>query len=358
MGEETNPSEVLDSATVKAVFIPRFGAADVLEVREVPDPDPAPAPGEVLIDVAAAGLNFAEVTARQGLYPDAPKPPCIVGYEVSGTVAARGGGVESLQVGQRVLALTRFGGHASRVVAPVASVLAIPDSLSFADAAAIPVNYLTAHHCLFQVGRIHPGGSVLLHMAAGGVGTAVLQLLQTIPDVTVFGTASAPKHDYLRGLGCDHPIDYRSCNYADEVRRITDGRGVDLVLDPLGGRDWKTGWNLLAPAGMLVAYGFANVSTGGKRNVLRLLSQMVGVPFFTPLGAMDANRSMVGVNMGHLWDEIGILRPQMERLIELVEAGVVRPHVHAEVPFSRAAEAHLMLETGANRGKVVLIPEG
>jgi NADPH:quinone reductase-like Zn-dependent oxidoreductase len=172
----------------------------------------------------------------------------------------------------------------------------------------------------------------------------------------VFGTASAPKHDYLRDLGCTHPIDYRSQNYADEVRRITDGRGVDLVLDPLGGRDWKTGWNLLKPAGMLVAYGFANMITGSRRNLLRAGHQLLGVPFFTPLAAMDHNRGMVGVNMGHLWDEITVLRPQMERLLELVDEGIVQPHVHAAVPFAQAAEAHRMLETGKNRGKVVLVP--
>jgi synaptic vesicle membrane protein VAT-1 len=340
---------------VHAVTIPRFGPPSVLQVRE--SADPTPGPGELRISVAAAGLNFAEVAARQGLYPDAPKPPCVVGYEVAGTVDALGPGVDGPAIGTRVLALTRFGGHASSVVVDARYAFPLPDSMSFAQGAAIPVNYLTAHHMLFVIGCVRPGERVLLHMAAGGVGTAVLQLLQTVEGVTVYGTASAPKHDYLRELGCQHPIDYRSLDYAAEVRRLTNGEGVDLVLDALGGGDWKTGWNLLRPAGRLVAFGFANTVGGSSRSLLRLVSQFVRVPRFSPLGAMNDNKGMHGVNMGHLWDQIDLLRPQIERIVELFEEGIVRPVIHAEVPFSEAARAHGMLEGRQNRGKVVLIPD-
>lgn len=339
-----------------AITIPRFGPPSVLQVRE--SPDPTPGAGEVRIAVAAAGLNFAEVAARQGLYPDAPPPPCVVGYEVAGTIDALGPGVKDLAVGARVLALTRFGGHSSSVVVDARYAFPLPASMSFAQGAAIPVNYLTAHHMLFWVGNLHPGDHVLLHMAAGGVGTAVLQLVKTVPNVTVYGTSSAPKHDYLRGLGCQHPIDYGTQDYAAEVRRLRGEQGVDLVLDALGGGDWKTGWSLLAPAGRLVAFGFANTVSGPRRSLLRLLSQIVRVPRFTPLGAMNDNRGMHGVNMGHLWDHIDLLRPQIDRVVELFEEGVVVPNIHAEVPFSEAARAHEMLEGRQNRGKVVLIPDG
>ena len=338
-----------------AVTIPRYGPPSVLQVREYPDPTPGP--GQLRIAVAASGLNFAEVTARQGLYPDAPKPPCVVGYEVSGTVDALGAGVTGVEIGTRVLALTPFGGHASSVVVDARYAFPMPDSMTFAQGAAIPVNYLTAHHILFWIGNLHPGDRVLLHMAAGGVGTAVLQLVQTVPDITVFGTASPSKHDYLRGLGCQHPIDYRSQDYAAEVRRLTDGEGVDMVLDALGGADWKTGWKLLRPAGRMIAFGFANTIGGSSRNLLRLVGQLISVPRFSPLGAMDNNRGMHGVNMGHLWDQIDLLRPQIERIVELFEAGVVVPQIHAEVPFSEAARAHSMLEDRQNRGKVVLVPD-
>lgn len=338
------------------VTIPRFGPRDVLELREYPDPTPAP--GEVRIAVAAAGLTFADVTARHGLYPDAPPPPCIVGYEVAGTVDAVGDGVEDLAVGTRVLALTQFGGHATSVCVPAVGVLPIPDDLDFVHAAALPVNYLTAHHMLFHIGHVHPGSTVLVHMAGGGVGTSVLQLLSTVPDVVTFGTASAGKHDYLRSLGCTHPIDYRSRDYTEAVREIVGERGVDLVLDPLGGKDWQRSWDLLAPAGRFVAFGFANAVGGTKRSLWRVVKQFIGIPLFTPLGAMDHNRSMQGVNMGHLWDEVAILRPQVERVLELWSEGVVAPYVHATVPFSNAAEGHRMLEEGENRGKVILVPDG
>ena len=310
------------------------------------------------ISVAAAGLTFADVTARHGLYPDAPPIPCVVGYEVSGTVDQVGEGVTSLTVGARVLALTRFGGHASSVCVPVEATLAIPDAMDFHAAAAVPVNYLTAHHMLFQVGTVYPGQSVLVHMAAGGVGTSVFQLLSTVPDVVSFGTASAQKHDYLRDLGCTHPIDYRTTDYVTEVRKVVGDRGVDIVLDPLGGRDWRRSWDLLAPAGRMVAFGFANAVGGSKRSLLRVVSELLRTPRMTPIGAMDKNRSLQGVNMGHMWDEIHVLRPQLEKVLALWEQGVVRPHVHAAVPFSNAGEAHRMLEEGENRGKVVLIPDG
>lgn len=341
---------------MRAVTITKHGGRGVLELREYPDPSPIG--GEVRIRVAAAGLNFAEVSARQGLYPDAPKPPCVVGYEVSGTIDAIGPGVTSVAVGDRVLALTRFGGHCDLLCVPEESAFKIPDALGFAEAAAIPVNYLTAHHMLFHVGTTHPGSTVLLHMAAGGVGTAVLQLLQTVPDVVVFGTASAGKHDFIRALGCTHPIDYRSTDYVTEVRKVVGDRGVDLVLDPLGGKDWRRSWDLLAPAGRMVAFGLANAIGGETRSLLRVLGQLIQTPRYSPLAAMDTNRSLQGVNMGHLWNETKMLRRQVERIIELQFEGVVKPHVHAQVPMSDAAEAHRLLEDRENRGKVVLVPDG
>src|SRR5258708_9784292 len=159
---------------MRAVWITKSGGPEVLAVRETPDPEPGP--GQVRVRVHAAGLNFAEVMARQGLYPDAPKPPCIVGYEVAGVVEALGPGVAEPQVGRRVMALVRFGGHADVVCAPTEQVLEIPDAMSFEEAAALPVNYLTAYHMLFRVANLRSGERVLVHLAAGGVGFAVLPL--------------------------------------------------------------------------------------------------------------------------------------------------------------------------------------
>jgi NADPH:quinone reductase-like Zn-dependent oxidoreductase len=339
---------------MRAVWITKAGGPGVLAVRE--SPDPRPERGEVRIAVRAAGLNFAEVMARQGLYPDAPRPPCVVGYEVAGVVDALGAEVTGLEVGQRVLALVRFGGHADAVCAPVERVLPMPDDLSFTDGAALPVNYATAYHLLFRVARLRPGARVLVHMAAGGVGIAVLQLCRTVPGVVTFGTASAGKHAVLREEGCSHPIDYRTEDYAARVRELTGGEGVDLVLDPLGGRDWKRGLGLLRPVGHLVAYGFANLSTGGRRSLPRLAGQLTGVPLLNPFSMMNRNLTVSGVNLGHLWSRADLLREELEALLDLWRAGAVRPRIDGVYPFEQAAAAHRRLGERRNIGKVILVP--
>ena len=339
---------------MRAVWITRHGGPEVLEVRETPDPEPGP--GQVRVRVRAAGLNFAEVMARQGLYPDAPEPPCVVGYEAAGVVDALGPGVSQPAVGQRVVALARFGAHAEAVCVPVEQTLALPDGAGFEEAAALPVNYLTAYHILFRVACVRPGERVLVHMAAGGVGIAVLQLCRTVEGVVTFGTASAAKHDELRAEGCTHPIDYRRVDYAAEVRRLTGGQGVDVVLDPLGGRDWRRGLALLRPVGRLVAYGFANLASGEQRRRLRVVSQVLRVPLLTPLGLMARNRTVSGVNIGHLWNERALLREELEALLALWRAGRIKPRVDAVFPFADAAAAHRRLSERRNVGKVVLVP--
>lgn len=337
---------------MRALVITRHGGPEVLAVQEVPTPSPGP--GEVRVAVHAAGLNFADVMARQGLYPDAPPPPCTVGYECSGVIDAVGDGVSAGRVGERVIALTRFHGHAEAVCVPAAQALTMPAEMTFAQAAALPVVYITAYHMLFRVAHLRPGMKVLVHMAGGGVGTAALQLCRTVPGVTTFGTASASKHEAIRAEGCDHPIDYRTKDYADEVRRLTDGRGVDLVLDPLGGRDWKKGIGLLRPAGMLIAFGFANMASGETRSYLHIAREGLQVPVFTPLGLMDTNRAVAGVNIGHLWGELDLLSEEMRALVELFVAKKITPRIDAEIPFERAAEAHARLTGRQNVGKVVL----
>jgi NADPH:quinone reductase-like Zn-dependent oxidoreductase len=271
-------------------------------------------------------------------------------------VDALGAGVDGPAVGQRVLALVRFGGHADSVCAPAERVLPMPDDLSFVDGAALPVNYLTAYHMLFRVAGLHPGARVLVHMAAGGVGIAVLQLCRTVPDVVTFGTASAAKHGVLREEGCTHPIDYRTEDYVARVREITGGEGVDLVLDPLGGRDWKRGLGLLRPVGHLIAYGFANLSAGERRSLPRLAAQLSGVPLLTPYGMMNLNRTVSGVNLGHLWGRADLLREELVALLDLWRGGAIKPRVDGVYPFEEAAAAHRRIGERRNVGKIVLVP--
>ncbi len=339
---------------MRSIWISRAGPPSVLEVRE--ERTKTPKPGEVRVAVHAAGLNFAEVMARQGLYPDCPPLPCVVGYEVAGVVDAIGEGASRFKEGDRVAALTRFGGHTTSLCVPENHCFAIPDAMTFEEGAALPVNYLTAYHMLFQIFRLRAGEHVLIHMAAGGVGTAALQLCATVPDVVTYGTASARKHAYVKSHGCTHAIDYRSKDYEEEVRRLVGERGVDLVLDALGGRDWKKGYSLLRSSGMLIAFGFANMNVGGRKNLFHIAKQITGVPLYTPIKLMDTNRAIAGVNLGHLWHEIEMLREQGDALIALYNEGKIKPHIDRVFSYDDAADAHEYLESGQNVGKVILVP--
>ncbi len=339
---------------MRAVWIRKHGGPEVLEVRETPDPEPKS--GEVRIRAKACGLNFAEVSARQGIYPDAPKPPCIVGYEGAGVIDALGEGVDDFEVGARVLFLSRFGGHSDTVCVPTNQIARMPDSMSFEHGAALPVNYLTAYQMLFRIRRIESGDRVLVHAAAGGVGTAVLQMCRSVEGVTTFGTASARKHEYIEKLGCDHPIDYRTTDYVTAVRELTNGEGVDLVCDALGGGDWKKGYSILRPGGILVCFGLANAQSVGRVNWFRVILQVLRIPKFNPLKMMNDNRAVAGVNLGTMWNERELTRRHLRTLVELYEAKKIEPHIDAVIPFDRAGEAHTRIETAANVGKVLLVP--
>jgi NADPH:quinone reductase-like Zn-dependent oxidoreductase len=336
---------------MRALTICRHGGPDVLEVRTAPDP--VPGPGQVRIRVARAGLNFADVSARVGLYPDAPKPPAVMGYEVSGAVDALGPGVTTPAAGSNVLALTRFGGQATHVVADARLVFPLPAGMTLDQAAALPVNYLTAHQLLHRVGGLRPGRSVLIHMAAGGVGLAAIQLARAVGGVTLFGTASASKHALLRQAGVDHPIDYRTQDWEAEVRHLTNGRGVDLILDALGGVDWERGYRSLAPGGHLACFGFANLISGTTRSWPRVLWQLARVRRWSPLQLMDDNRTVSGTNLGHLFGEVALLRQAMAELLQLFGEGRISPTVDRVFPLAEGAAAHRFLQERRNVGKVL-----
>ncbi len=341
---------------MRSVWVSRFGGPEVLEVRVTADP--VPGPGQVRVRVRAAGLNFAEVMARMGLYPDAPKPPCVLGYEVAGEVDALGPGVAGPPVGTHVLALTRFGGHAELVCVPESSVVPMPEGMDHAAGAALPVNYLTAYHVLFRVAALRAGEHVLIHMAAGGVGIAALQLCRTVEGVVTYGTASASKHDAIRAEGCRHPIDYRTLDWEAEVRRLTGGKGVDVVLDPLGGWDTRRGYRLLRPAGRLVTYGMANLASGERRSWKSLVRHGIPamLPHFSPRELLGDNRAVAGVNIGHLWNERAMLAAELAALIELFRKGSIVPRIDSTHSFDRAADAHRRLQDRLNVGKVLLRP--
>lgn len=336
---------------MRQVWITRHGGIDRLVLREAPDP--VPHRDEVRIRVRAAGVNFADVLARQGLYPDAPKPPCVVGYEVAGVVDATGPEAEAGWTGREVIALTRFGGYADTVVVPQAHVFSKPTTLTHAQAAALPVNYLTAWQLLVVMGGLKAGETVLVHNAGGGVGLAAIDIARHC-GATIYGTASARKHAFLKARGLDAAIDYTAGDWRPELDRLTGGRGVELILDPLGGRHWKRSYAALRHTGRLGMFGVSTASESKLPGPLKFLPLVAGLPWFNPIPLMNANRAVFGVNLGHLWHETDMLRGWMETLLNGVAAGWVRPHVDAAFPLDQAGAAHAHLEARRNIGKVVL----
>src|SRR5713226_3168827 len=338
---------------MRAIVTTRNGDVGALKIEE--RPDPVPSKGQVLIRVKASGLNFADILARQGLYPDGPPKPCIMGYEVSGIVEAVGAEVDQTLVGQPIIAMTRFGGQAELVAVPFAQTFEKPDALSFEQGAAIPVNYLTAWALLVTMGGLKKGEAVLIHNAGGGVGLAALDIAKHIGAKT-YGTASAGKHQFLKERGLDHAIDYRNQDWLPVLIELTQGRGVELAIDPLGGASWKKTYRALRTTGRMGVFGMSTASASGIRGKLRALKAVLQTPKFHPLGLMSRNKGVFGLNLGHMWGEGEKVAGWTREIMSGIEEGWIQPHVDRAFPFDQIADAHRYIEARKNIGKVVLVP--
>lgn len=331
----------------------KTGGYEVLQVQKVPDL--IPAPDEVLIEVKAAGLNFADILARKGQYPDGPSTPCVMGYEVSGIVREVGKEVDASWVGKEVIALCRFKGQAEQVVVKEMQVYEKPSRLTFEEAAAIPVNYLTAWVLMVTMGSLSADESILIHNAGGGVGIAALDIAKHIGAKT-YGTASSRKHDFLAERGLDHAIDYRNKDWFDELMTLTNNKGVDLIIDPLGGKEWKRSYNALRSTGRLGMFGISVASTNTKGGLVakfNLIKTVLSMPKFGPLSMLDKNRGVFGVNLGHLWHEPEKAAIWVKDILKGVEDGWVQPYVDKTFSLEEAEQAHRYLEERKNIGKVV-----
>ena len=337
---------------MRQVWITKTGPPEVLEVREASDPTPDA--GEIAIDVAAAGINFADIAARVGLYPDAPPLPAVVGYEAAGVVRAVGAGVDTFAIGDRVAAITRFGGYTDVLTVPAGQAVNIGD-MDFQIAAAVPVTYLTAWIMLVRLGNVRAGERVLVHAVGGGVGQAALDICRW-RGAEVFGTASPGKHDRLRERGVAHCIDYRSQNFETEVMRLTNGEGVDIVLDAVGGESYSKSYRLLRPLGRLFCFGGSSFVSGERMNLLVVLRQLWRMPKFKAMDLLDKNRGVFGVNLGHLWEQIEMLGPDLAQIFDLVADGTFEPQVDKAFSFDKAHEAHAYIQARKNFGKVLLTP--
>lgn len=337
---------------MKQIVITQHGGTDVLKIQEKPDPEPSP--GEVLIKVKAVGINFADILARKRLYPDAPPPPCVVGYEVSGVIESVGKGVDASRIDNPVFALTRFSGYSEKVCIPEYAVFQIPKSLDFASAAVIPVNYLTAYQLVHVMGALKKGESVLIHNAGGGVGLAALDIALHLGADT-YGTSSVGKHSFLKERGLKHPIDYRNSDFLSSVLKLTNGKGVELIIDPIGGKNWKRSYKALRSTGRLGMFGVSSVTESTAGKVIQFVKLLLHTPWYNPLRLMNANKGVFGVNLGHMWREREKISEWMHEIIRGVEEGWIRPHVDRSFPFEQAGEAHAYIEARKNTGKVVLV---
>jgi NADPH:quinone reductase-like Zn-dependent oxidoreductase len=338
---------------MRQILIAKTGGVEVLKFHEVDEHRPGK--GEVKIDVRAAGINFADIMARKGIYPDAPKKPFVPGYEVSGLVESVGEGVDSSLVGNSVIAVMRFGGYSEKVLTPASYVFKKPSSLSFEQGAAVPVNYLTAYQLLVVMGGLKGGERLLIHNAGSGVGLAALDLAKHIGAIPV-GTASAGKHEFLLERGFKAVIDYRVQNWLEEAQKWSQGQGFDLIIDPIGGRNTMKNYRALARTGRLGLFGLMTATQTKFSAKFNLVKTVLNMPRFHPVRLMNANKGVFGVNIGHMWGIEEKMRPWMQEIVKSVEEGWVKPHVDSIFPFEKAAEAHSYIEERRNIGKVVLVP--
>jgi NADPH:quinone reductase-like Zn-dependent oxidoreductase len=343
---------------LKHISIAKPGSFDRL--RLVDAPDPKLQPGEVRVETRAIGVNFADVVIRLGLYESAKKYvgwPITPGFEVSGEVTELGAGVDDLRVGERVFGVTRFGGYTSQACVPRAQLFRVPAGFSHAQAATFPTVHLTAYYALREILRTHPGGKVLVHSAAGGVGLAALQIARADGLVPIALVGSSRKREVALEYGASAVIDKSTQSLWAEVERLAPD-GLDYVLESNGAETLKQSYAHLRPTGRLVVYGFTSMlSRGrGRPNWLKLAWDFLRTPRFHPLEMVNVNKGVIGFNLSYLFEEQGMLSGAMTRMLSELEKGVLRPLPVTEFPLADAAGAHRLLQSGTSVGKVALIP--
>lgn len=336
---------------MKAIHLIRYGKSETaFEIRDIAIPNPKP--NEVTIKVASFGLNFADVVARRGLYPDAPKNPAVLGYDVAGTIHAVGEKVDTFKIGDRVTALTRFGGYAEYATTMVEGVAKIPDNIDLPLSTALATQACTAYFAAEHSVSLTKGDNVLIQAAAGGVGTILVQIAKH-RGCKIFGTASKPKLDYLKKIGVDHPIDYRNKDFFSEVKSILEGPKLDFVFDSIGGKAFKQGWKLLQPGGTMVNFGAAAQVSGS--NKLKSLGVVLGFGIFSPLQLLMSSKSMVAINMLRIADhKPNIFQKVFSGVIKLTQEGVIKPTLAKEFNAHDIAEGHAFLESRESIGKIVM----
>lgn len=335
---------------MKAIYIVEHGKAEsAFQVRETPKP--VPKPGEVLVKVEGFGLNFADVMARKGMYRDAPPVPSLIGYDVCGTVERVGNNVKDVAEGDRVTALTRFGGYAEYAITDHRAVAKIPSNTPITEATALTTQYCTAYYCAAEMVNLHEGDKVLIHSAAGGVGSGLMQYAKYKGCEIYATTGSASKIDLIKKAGAHHVIDTSKEDFDDYIEEATKGDGVDVIFDAVGASSIRKGINSLAAGGRIVCYGAAEMSN--SNNPLFQLVKAVQFGIYHPAVFMMSSKSLIGVNMLRLADhKQDVLKRCMQNVVKLYEQGIFKPAEGKLFKAEEIAEAHNYLESRKSTGKV------
>jgi len=338
---------------MKAVFVTKYGGPEVMEFGEAPIPEAGP--GQIVVKVRAIGLNFADIFGRLGAYPGTPKPPFIPGLEFSGDVTAIGSRVRLFRGGERVMGYSRLGSHAEYVSLDQRFAAVIPAAMSYAEGASFLATNLSAYHGVVRLANTRRGEKLLIHAAAGGVGLAAVQLGRHL-GAEIFATAGSDEKTALAAAhGAHHTINYSRMEFDKEIEKITEGYGVDVVMDSVGGDVFKRGWQILAPMGRYVLFGVSSVTGDGALNRLKAAIAYASMrPVFPPT-LISANRGLFGFNLGTLHGKESYFREAVYELLDLQARGILKPLIGKVFPFDRIVEAHHYLQTRQSVGKVVVM---
>ena len=337
----------------RSVFITRHGGPDVLELRSTSISDPKE--DEVLVEIKYSGINFADIMSRMGLYTTRLKPPYRLGMEIAGVVSKSGSEKNRSLAGRAVVGFCRSGGYSSHVNVPVEQLFVIDDKW-LNVAAAIPVNYLTAYFMMIHQGSLRKDETILIHGIGGGVGIAALQIANKI-GAKIIGTASAGKHSKIRELGVEHLIDYQSEDFSERVMDMTHGKGVDLVMDSLGGKELAKSYACLSEFGRVGAYGFSTAVTGPKRSYLKILPKFLKMPSFSPRDMMMKNKGAFGFHLGMIRERKDLVAEYGNVLFDWLEDGTIDPVIDSVFKLEQASDAHKYIGDRKNFGKVLLTSE-
>jgi len=336
---------------MKQVILTKYGPPEVLQVKDFENPQPKP--NEIRIKVHYAGINFAEIMARMKLYPGGPKPGAVLGGEVSGVVDKIGNDIKDIEVGQNVIGLSMKGSYTSYVCLEPKSIIPIPKNFKLDEAATFPVIYITAYMMMFDLGNLQDGDTFLIHGAGGGVGTAAIQLAKT-KDVKIIGTCSSWKHNRLKDMGVDKCIDYTTDDVEKEVMEYTNGKGVDLIIDPVGAKNWKISYKVLGRMGKLIIYGDQNFVKGEKLNPLVAFKELMSMPKYKPTDLMAFNKTVMGYHLGRFQGYEWKVKRSVKNLIAMINDNDIHPIIDNIFPFEKAADAHRHIQNRKNFGKVLL----